>query len=395
VSFNAEDMAKGIAIGEDKLKDEYLQREAEFEVKETRDAEQFVLPTKVDADRVFAEIQKGKDFAAAARAATGGPPTATGALTKDDLAQQAPAMADAVFASPRPGIIAPTQSPFGWHIFRVTKITPAHKKSFEEMKPALAKAMAREQAIEALYQVANKVEDALAGGGKLDEIAKQHALTVQRVAATDQLGRDPKAQQLPGLAAKPEVLRVAFATEGGRDSRLTELGGDSYFIVRVEGVTPPAPRPLAEVKTLVIAAWKDDQREAMAKARAQGLLERAKAGGELSALVAGDKGLKLVQSPPFTRVGAAPAIGLTPQLAGQLFEAKAGDVVMAATPEGHAVAKLKSIIPADPAKEPALHAQFKEQLRQQMGGDFIAQYSSAIRAKTKVEINRAAFDKLL
>ncbi len=395
VSFNADDMAKGIAVPEEKVKEEYQQREAEFEVKETRDAEQFLLTTKEDAERVYAEIQKGKDFAAAARAATGAAPVATGALSKDGLAQQAPAMAEAVFASPKPSLVAPTQSPFGWHIFRVLKINPAHKKSFEDAKVELTKSMAREQAIEALYQVANKVEDALAGGGKLDEVAKQHALTVQRVAATDQLGRDPRAQAIAGLAGKPEILRVAFATEGGRESRLTELGGDAYFIVRVEGVTPPAPRPLAEVKTLAIAAWKDDQREAMAKARAQAIAEKAKTGGDLAALVAGERGLKVMLPAPFTRAAADPAHSLTPQLASLLFEAKPNEVVVAATPDGHAVAKLKAIVPADPAKEPNLYAQFKEQLRQQMGGDFIAQYATSIRAKTKVEINRAAFDKLM
>ncbi len=394
VSFNAEELAKGIVVADARLKEEYEVRHAEFEVKELRTTEQFLLPSKDDADRVYAELQKGKDYAAAARAATGAAAVPTGELTKDMLAQQAPAMAETVFAIEKPGIVAPTQSPFGWHIFRVTKITPGRKKSFDEAKPVLSKALAREQAIESLYQLANKVEDELAGGASVEDVAKRQGLATQKVTATDIQGRDPKAQQLLGLASRPEVLRAAFATESGRDSRLTELGGDSYFIVRVEGVTPSAPRALSEVRPLVVAAWKDDQREAMAKARAEALVQKAKSGGDLAALVSGERGLRVMLPAPFTRAGADPTHGLSPQLSGLLFEAKPGDVVMAPTKDGFAVGKLKETIPADPAKEPKIYAQFQEQFRQQIGGDLVAQYIGAIRAKTRIEVNRAAFDKL-
>lgn len=388
VSLMADEYAKGIAIPDDKLREEYETRIAEFETKETRDAEQIVLPTEEAAARVVELVRKGKDFAAAAKEVIGQPPIGLGAVTREGLEAQAPALADAVFALEKPGTAGPVETPFGWHVVRILTITPGHRQRFEEARPVLAKAMAREQALEALYQITNKLEDELAGGAGLEDAAKRLALKLNKLPAIDQAGRDHKGAAVTGLPGGAAFLTTAFSTEVGRESRLTEIGTDGYFLLHVDESTPPAPRPLDTVQSQVVEAWKTEQREIAAKAKAEGLLEKLKSGTTIDSL-----GLVVQHPAPFSRTAPATGAGLSPQLVARLFEVRPGESVMAPGPEGYFVATLREIKRADPNADPAALDKAREELRSAIGNDIVLQYLGALRTRYPVTVNRAAFEK--
>jgi peptidyl-prolyl cis-trans isomerase D len=393
VSLMADEYAKGIAIPDDKLKEEYENRIAEFETKETRDAEQIVLPTEDAATRVVELVRKGKDFAAAAKEVIGQPPIGLGAVTRDGLEAQAPALADAVFALEKPGTAGPVETPFGWHVVRIIKITPGRRQRFEEARPVLAKAMAHEQALDALYQVTNKLEDELAGGAGLEEAAKRLALKLNKVPQIDQTGRDQKGAAVTGLPGGAAFLTLAFSTEVGRDSRLAEIGNDGYFLLHVDQSTPPAPRPLDTVRSQVVEAWKTEQREAAARTKAEGLLEKLKSGMTIDALAEANKVLFVLHPPPFSRTAPAAGHGVSPQLVARLFEVRPGESVMAPGPEGYFVATLREIKRADPNADPTALAKAREELRSAIGNDIVLQYLGALRTRYPVTVNRAAFEK--
>ncbi|MFO0997200.1 MAG: SurA N-terminal domain-containing protein [Alphaproteobacteria bacterium] len=391
VMLMADAFAKGITIPEDKIKEEYETRISEFETRETRDAEQIVLPSKETAEHVADLVRKGKDFAATAKEAIGQPPIALGSVTRDGLEAQAPALADAVFALPKPGIAGPVETPFGWHVVRVSKITPGRRQRFEEVRGEIAKAMAREQALDSLYKVSNKLEDELAGGASLEEAAKRLELKLSKLADIDQAGRDRKGAPVAGLPG--DFVKVAFSTEVGRDSRLTEIGGDGYFLLHVDSATPPAPRPLDTVRAQVAEGWKTEQREAAAKAKAESLLEKLKSGSTIETLIQANKGLTVLHPAPFGRTAPVPGQGLSAELIARLFEVKPGESVMAPGPEGYFVATLREVKRADAKADPAAVARTREELRAAIGNDIVMQYLGALRTRYPVTINRSTFEK--
>ena len=395
VTMSAEELAKTIAIGDDKLREEYEARKADFEVPETREVEQFILDNKESAERAEALLKQGKDFAQVSKDTAKIAPITLGAVSKPMLESQSPELANAVFGLAQPGVTAPVETPFGWHILRVSKIVPGRRVPFEQVRADLAKFIAREQAVDQLYQIVNKFEDDLAAGTSLDDAATKYGLKAVKVASVDAAGRDAKGQAIADLPKSPEFLRTAFATDVGRDSRLVEYGNDGYFVIHVDGSTPPAVRPLDQVRAQVVEAWKNEKRDEAAKARAQAIVERVRGGADLAGIVAGEKGLRVMLPAPFTREAAEPAQGLTPQLSALLFEAKKGDVVMAPSPDGYVVGKLRDIHPGDPTADPKAYDQARLNMRNAVASDMLYAYVSSLRSRLKVEVNRTAFDSAM
>src|SRR5260221_13986850 len=103
-----------------------------------------------------------------------------------------PEHADSAFALKDGEVGKPMQSPFGWHIFKVTGVEEGTTKPFESVREQIAKDVAHETAADELYKRSNEVEDALAGGATLDQVAAKFNLKEVKIAAVDLDGSDPK-----------------------------------------------------------------------------------------------------------------------------------------------------------------------------------------------------------
>ena len=76
----------------------------------------------------------------------------------------------------------------------------------------------------------------------------------------------------------PEVLKLAFATEQGRISRVTQTSDGAIFVLSRDQGRPPAVRPLSEVKDKAIAAWQAEKRRDVVAKEAEALAAAAKSG---------------------------------------------------------------------------------------------------------------------
>jgi peptidyl-prolyl cis-trans isomerase D len=186
-------------------------------------------------------------------------------------------------------------------------------------------------------------------------------------------------------------LKLVFATDEEQTSRVTESPDGGIFMVQVTKVTPPAIKPLAEVKEQAVAAWQDDKgREKVAK-MAEELAAAVKPDTRLAA-VAAEKGIKVTTSPPLSR---RPSRGETtsPTLVAKLFKAKPGEVVTVADGAGSYVAQLDEVqAPESPSQSAA--EEVSRDLNQGMRTDLSAELTQALRARFPVEIRREAVDRL-
>ena len=383
------DVAAGIAVPDDRLKEEYQSRLGEFQKPEQRQLQQMLLPDEAKAKEAAARVAQGKDFAAVAKQLANADPSALdlGWVRREDL--PAP-LADAAFAAKPGGVTAPVQTSFGWHILRVVAVKPAETQSFDQVKNQLRQDVARDMAGDVIAKTANKIDDALAGGASLAEAAGQFGMKMTAYKGIDPQGHD--AQDKPATLPKPTdtVLHTAFATDSGQSSALAELGDDGYFVVHVDQIAPAGVRPLAAAHDEAARLWQAEQRAQALGKLAESIVQEVNAGRALREVAAQHK-LNVTTSPPLLRTGGG---NVPPAIVAKIFGLTQGHAAAAPTGDSYAVAQLTQIQPADPAKAGAQIDQLSHQLAQQMQGEFLGRFNAALKRRYPVELNQGNLDRL-
>jgi peptidyl-prolyl cis-trans isomerase D len=385
-----DDIAASIEVPEARLREEYQSRIDDFQTPERREIEQILVPDEAKAKEAEAQLAAGKDFAAVAKDVANQDAEAIklGLVKRDEMP---PALAEAAFALAKGETTKPVQSPLGWHIIRVTNIEPGGSKPFEEAKAELSTEVARDMAVDQLSKEENQVEDELAGGASLQQIADKFKLKLTKIDAIDVDGHSPKGETVD--LPDPDILHVAFTTDQGQISRLTDTKDNGFFVVHVDSVTPAAVKPLAEVKDHAKELWLADKRSAAAEAEAKEIATAVGQGKSL-ADIAAEKQLTVTTTPAVMRTGGGQA-NLPASLVARIFELKSGEAGASAGADGWYVAQLKSIEKPDPAADKPAVAQVSTQLTETIRNDLLSQFEKALHNRFPVEVHQQEIDRLL
>ncbi len=386
--LSADELAKDVRIPDDELRAAYDERAGEFSTPERRTIEMALANDEAKAKEI-AEAARTKGLTAAAKDA------GIDVITLDNVARnELPEIGDAAFALAQGAVSDPIRSGLGWHVLTVTAIQPGATKTFEEARAQLLADLQKEKAMDSLYSIANRVEDQLASGAPLEEVAQAQGLAIAKIAAVDSSGKAPDGKDAaPGRANFAAMVQTAFQLASGATSNLTEAPNNVFYAVRVDSVTPAAPKPLAEVREQAVAGWQDDKRAKLAAEKAQDIAAKLKQGSEAAAQdVAAQAGARFAMTTPFTRDSRS-VEGLPGELVRKLFDVKPGETVTGATADSQVVARLKEIIPADPAAGDATLATVESTVAQGLEGDIMTQFGNALRNSYPVEVYRNRIDQ--
>ena len=381
--LRTEDMAKPSEISEDMVAEAYKGRLEEFRTPERRTVSQVVLVDDGSAEKAGEMVGAGKDLAAIAKELNVSV-IDLGTVERGDLPDE---LAGPVFAAAKGGLTPPVKSSLGWHVARVTDIAAEKVSPLTEVKAQLLRDLLHDKAADRLAELSNQVEDSLGGGATLEETATRLALPVLRVAAIDAQGRGPGGKPVANAPKDETFLDVAFHTEQGTESQLTEIDNDGLFLLRVDSVTPPQPRPLADVRAEAVAAWQMEQRQKAAAALADKIAARVKAGEPLTQ-VAQSQSLKVETTPPFTREGSE-AAKLPPAIVTALFDGKPGIGASAPARDGVMVAQLTKIAAFDPQAGAKLVEQIRARISASLSADLVEQYIAALNDDIGVKVDRS------
>lgn len=370
-----------VDITPDMVEEAYQSRLEEFQPTGRILLSQIVLADQAGADKAAALVKAGKDLAAIAKE-LGAKVVDLGLVERGDLPED---LANAAFAAAPGTTTAPIKSPLGWHVAQ-SRVRPV-----AEIKKQIEVDLRNEKANERLSELNTQIEDALGAGTSLEETATRFGLNIVKVPAVDAQGKAPSGKPVAELPRSESFLEVAFHTEQGTESQLTEAGADGFFIVRVDGVTPPQPRPLLEIKSEVVAAWQAERRHEQGKERAAKIAEALKTDKPV-AEIAQSLGGKAQLSQPFTREGAEGA-NLPPSLVSDLFAAGLGGVASAPAQGGWVVGRLAKVIPFDPAQQPKVTDTAQRQVTTALAGDLIEQYLAALNASIGVKVDRSQLSR--
>lgn len=384
-------LAADIEVSDADVAAAWEQRRDQFVTGETRQLDAITVQDEAKAQAIAEEWRAGATVAAVEKAAT----EAGGSLFHidgDRASIPIPELAEAAFAATPDVVTGPVRSPLGWHVLRVSKVTPGVERTLDEVRDELRAELKRERAGDRMFDIANRMEDQLAGGGTVAETAQ--ALNLPLIEATLDAagdGRDGKPVAMPLTdEARAALLRIIFETAADELPRTDELAGPAFAATVVSAIIAPAPRPFEEVAGAVAAAWQRDARRRAAEEKAAGLLAAVRSGQPL-AVAATAAGLSARTLEPVGREG-GPEV--PPQLVEPLFRLKPDEATMAETADGFVVAQLTGIIPPDPGADALAFGRVRDQITQEIARDLERQYVAAIRRKADPTINRRLVEQL-
>ena len=375
----------------------YKQQASRFAAAEKRTISQVVIADQAGATALAAKVKGGTAIADAARAAGLEPAVQTGVTKAAYAAASTPAIADAAFAAQRGGVIGPVRGPLGWIVARVDAIEQVAGKTLEQARPELVAELSKQKLQQALSDVHDKLDDALAKNATFDEAVADQKLTAQTTPALLASGVNPDAPAQPDPAVAP-VAAAAFQMAEGDPAQLVPVGTDGGFaVVAIGRVVAAAPRPLAQVRAQVVADVTADRARTAARKLATDILARVNKGMPLAqAMAASGRALPPVQPASATRAQLAQQQGNVQPALALMFSMAKGDAKLLEAPEnaGWLIVRLDTVVPGNAAGTPAAVAGARGSIAQLVGREYAEQFARAVRGAVGVKTDAAALAKV-
>ena len=399
--LNQDAIAAQVKVDPAELKQVYDANAKQYTTNEERQASHILIAVKADASDADKAAAKQKATAllekarakpdafadlAKANSQDTGSATQGGDLGSFARGAMVKPFEDAVFAAKVGDIVGPVQSDFGFHVIKVTGITPSHVQTFDEVKARIEADVKRQKAAQKFAAAADQFQnlvyeqaDSLAGAAKALDL---------KVNTTEFVTRP----QVTALAlGNQKFVQVLFSPESVQSKRNTEameVAPNALMAGRIIEYKPAAPRPLAEVQ--------DEIRQQLAHKAASDLAQ--KAGREKLALLEQGKdreaGVSFGKPVTLTRNQAQP--GFAADALKVIFDADARKLpaYSGATNErgGYSIYKVEKVIDA-PAPDAAKLQAASARVGSEIGRELMTAYLASLKADTDVKINQAALEK--
>jgi peptidyl-prolyl cis-trans isomerase D len=391
-----------LAVTPDTVKDQLKITDADlnaaFETKkntlgapEKRIIQQISFPDLAAANAAYQKIQSGTDFLAVAKEqGLSDADVDLGTLARADLAD--PTIAEAAFTLEPNKVSEPVTGKLGNVVLlRVTAVQPGNTPTFDAAKTAIEKALVKERASGLILDLHDKVEDLLASGATLAEIADKLKLSYQAVDQIDREGRKPDGT-LVTLPQQTELLNAVFATDAGVENDPIDAQDDGVVWYEVLGVEPEQLKPFDQVKDEVAKDWRADEARAKAAKYAQDLVTSL-SGGKTLEDIAKDLNVEILTSDPLKRKSIT--VNVLPASVEQAFALpeKGYGSGPSGVEEGRIVFQVDKVTPPA-ALDPKELERLKQQIELLVSQDATDEYSAALEQRYGVTVNQKALGKL-
>ena len=369
-----------LSVDDQALRDLYEQRRDVYVQEERRLVERLAFPDEAAAQAARARLDAGEATFEELVAAQGLQLSDIdlGDVTRDALG----AAGDAAFGAAVGEVVGPVATDLGPALVRVNAVLAADETTFEEAEPDLRAELQNQRARRVIGDQVAAVEDLLAGGATLDDLAGRTDLELGAM--------DWSEGVTDGIAAYEAFRAAAAAAAEGDFPEVVELEDGGIFVLQLDGITPPALRPFEEAEADVRAAWAADAAAKATLARAEAAAEAVAGGATFES-----QGLAPQTEPPLTR--ADPVEGTPPDFLEAAFGMEVGQARALAGGAGAVVLRLDAVAEPDPADEGvvAQRGMLLSQLSQSLASDVLQGFETALQATTEVRLDEAARQAVL
>lgn len=385
-AITPEMMAESIDISDEAARAAYDARSEQFNTPERRIVDLIGFGTAEDAQAARDAIDAGKtsfDKLAEERGLSADD-LSLGAIEPEALGAEARA---AVFGLDGPGLVGPVQSDLGPGLYRVNAVLAARETSFEEVEGQIRQQLATADAQDAIIELYDPVQDLLAAGATLEELAEETELQFGEVGVSDEPGE--------GLAADTAFRTEAFEAEPGEPRDMIELENGGLAVLRVERIEPPQIIPFDEVRDRVAEDWRAAETQAQLLARAEALKAQLDE-GQTIARVSEESGVAIERVGPVGR-SEQPGAGMPPDLIQTVFDLNMGGSTVLEEPGFGYLVQVTEVRPADTSSPE--YAQQRAALQRQLDGALSSEvfdgYAQMVIDGKDVSVNQTLIDETL
>ncbi len=367
-------MTDEVEVPEEEIQQAYDDRANEYQQPERRLVERLAFADQESADQAAAALEvEGTTF---------------NALVQErglDLADvdlgdvgrlELDAAGEAVFGAEVGDIVGPLASNLGPALFRVNGVLPAQNVSFEDARSDLEQELATARAVRAVEARAQDLDDQLAGGATLEQLAEETKMVLGTIAWTAESSED--------IAAYGDFRETASAIAEGDFPKIEQLDDGGIYAMRLDEALDERPNPFEDAKADVTAAWQADQTVQQLTAKATTLVATLGGDGAFEAA-----GLTAMIEQDQRRDA---FIADTPQgFTSEVFKMATGDVTVLPGDGNVFVVRLDAITPASEGDEnAALLTQLSEQLNQTLAQDVFTIFSDEVVRRAEPQVDQRA-----
>lgn len=364
-------LAKDQKVEEADVKAAYDAASDTYNVPEKRLVERLVYPNADEAKAARAQLDAGTSFEDLVKAR--GLDLATidlGDVSKVDLG----AAGEAVFAAKDPGVIGPVDTDLGPALFRVNAILPAQVTPYDEAAAKIREDLALKAAAKEVATHNEAVDDLLAGGSTIEDIAKAQGMT----AGTTDFA--PGADDNDPVTQDPAFAKTVAQMEPGDFAQSVTLADGSLLVLQVSEALPATPVPFEKAHDKVAVALHADR---LAKALSALADEKLAAKDALETLGITDRVGATIRS--------ATPDGIPAAAVAKAFTMKPGEIAKIDQDGTFAVIRLDSVTPADLDTDSARKAmeQLSGQIASSLSNDVFDITSAALAQEGGLTIDQA------
>ncbi|WP_424986554.1 peptidyl-prolyl cis-trans isomerase [Microbulbifer sp. S227A] len=365
-----------VEVDESALRDLYDSRSAEYDVPERRLVERLVFSDQPAASSAKAQLDvNGTTFEALVeQRGLALADIDLGDVTRDDLGDAA----DDVFAAEVGSVVGPLPSSLGPALFRINGTLAARVTPFEDAEEELRAELAGDRARRLIEARAEEINDLMAGGATLEELAGETDMELGTVNWTSDAHE--------GIAAYEEFRAAAAAVTQDDFPEIDFTEDGAIFAQRLEEVLAVRPEPFASARPKVADAWMLEQTGAALREQAEDIAARLEETGDFAAT-----GLPVRVENSMTRtafVDGTPADFMT-----QVFEMDKGELRVISGPGSVVIVRLDETLPPDETDElAAMQTAFADGLDQALAEALFEAFMRDARLRAKPQIDQQALN---
>ncbi|MBE9635836.1 peptidyl-prolyl cis-trans isomerase [Salipiger mangrovisoli] len=364
-----------VELDEATLRAAYEERSAEFNLPERRLVERLVFGNEAEAQAAMDRIASGEITFEALVEERGLQlaDTDLGDMTRQALGEAG----DGVFAIDTGEVAGPLPSNLGPALYRVNAILHAQETPYEQAVPMMRDELALDRARRVIEGMAQSLDDELAGGATLEELANDTEMELGTIAWN--------AQSDETIAGYDAFREAAEAVSEDDYPAISDLGDGGVFAIRLDEIRPPAPRPFDEVKDEVAAGWDKDKTTELLVAQADDLAQQLAQGASFA-----DLGLEPNAEQTLTRD--AQISDLPSGLLDAAFEMKPGDARAVSGDGAALILRLDAVTPVDRDSDASkqLEGLLKDRAAGSVAQDLFRAFVTDIQERAGVNIDQQA-----
>ncbi len=248
-----------IVLNKKQIDEKYEIEKSNYKIEETREILQITTQNEIKAQEFVDLVKKGKNFNELAKDKfnLNKSDTNLGYLKKSELPLES---ADIIFNARLNETLGPIKTKFGLSIYKIITILPENQSNYDDIIKDIKKKLIKELSVEILFEKLDEIEDLIAEGNNIEEIAKSNIFNKNiSVGNLNKISKQGLVysydEETSFLEKKPEFIKNIWNTEVNEISEIFNLNDDNYYIIEIVNQNNSETPKFNLIKNKVFDQW--------------------------------------------------------------------------------------------------------------------------------------------